>query len=93
MAIASFRSKALERLWWKGEAKRIDPAHVQKVTRQLGQLEAAVVPEDMDLPGYRFHALRGEARYSIRVDKNYRITFAWSEAGPDAVDVDYEDYH
>ena len=90
--IASFRSKALERFWWKGEAKHIDPAHVAKVRRRLGELEAATAPGDMDLPGYRFHTLSDD-RYSIRVDKNYRITFAWSDTGPYAVDVDYEDYH
>ena len=47
-------------------------------------------PEDVNLPGYGFHALRGELRWSIRVTGNWRITFGWDSA--DAVDVDLEDY-
>jgi proteic killer suppression protein len=47
----------------------------------------------MDLPGMRFHALKGrdKGRYAVNVSGNWRITFAWD--GNDAVDVDLEDYH
>jgi proteic killer suppression protein len=47
----------------------------------------------MDLPGLRFHSLKGKdkARYSIWVSENWRLTFGWD--GVDAVDVDLEDYH
>jgi proteic killer suppression protein len=54
-------------------------------------LDDAAKPEDANLPGYRFHALQGEPRWSIRVTGNWRITFGWD--GVDAVDVDLEDYH
>jgi len=93
--IRSFRNKALERYWWKGEIRRIDSKHVGKLEERLARLEAAVVPGDLNLPGYRFHSLTGEqaGRFSVRVDKNWRLTFGWAEAGPDAIDVDYEDYH
>ena len=33
------------------------------------------------------------SRCSIRVDRNFRVTFGWSDAGPHAIDVDDEDYH
>ena len=93
--IKSFRNKALERLWWRGETRRIDPRHVKKVCRRLGELEAATEPGDMNLPGYRLHSLTGDqaGRYAIRVDENWRLTFAWDDAGPHAIDVDYEDDH
>jgi plasmid maintenance system killer protein len=40
-----------------------------------------------------FHRVTGKGRYAVWVDKNWRLTFAWSDEGPDAVDVDYLDYH
>ena len=46
----------------------------------------------MNLPGWRFHSLR-QKRWSVWVDQNWRLTFAWSNDGPDAIEVDYEDYH
>jgi proteic killer suppression protein len=47
----------------------------------------------MNLPGYRFHGLKGtqRGRYAVDATGNYRVTFAWD--GNDAVDVDLEDYH
>jgi len=47
----------------------------------------------MDLPGLYLHQLRGKdkGRWSVRVTGNWRITFGFE--GPDATDVNYEDYH
>lgn len=47
----------------------------------------------MNLPGFKFHTLKGRdrGRFSVWVTGNYRITFAFD--GEDAVDVDLEDYH
>ena len=93
--IATVQSKALERFWWKGETKQVDQRHLEKLTTRLAALDRAVRPDDMNLPGFAFHALTGnqKGRYAVKVDKNWRITFGWSAEGPDAVDVDYEDYH
>lgn len=93
--IKSFRSKALERYWWKGETRRLNPRHVAKLRRQLGALDAAKSPDAMSVVGWHFHRLTGDqaGRYSVWVDQNWRLTFGWSQQGPDAVDVDYEDYH
>lgn len=49
------------------------------------------MPQDMNVPGFFFHGLKGVERYSVRVTGNWRITFSWR--GVDAVDVDLEDYH
>jgi proteic killer suppression protein len=54
-------------------------------------MDAATRPEQLNLPGYHFHALRGERRWSLRVTGNWRITFGWD--GADALGVDLEDYH
>ncbi len=93
--IVSFRSKALERFWWRGEARRVDQRHVAKLRLILDRLEYASVPEDMNLPTMAYHVLTGDqiGRYAVKVDKNWRVTFGWSGHGADAVDVDYEDYH
>jgi len=64
----------------------------ERVRRQLLRLDAATQPEDMNLPGYRFHRLEGKPkRYAVSVTGNYRLTWGWDDA--DAVDVDLEDYH
>jgi len=66
---------------------------VARVERIIARLDAAHSPEDMSLPGWRFHALKGQAkgRYAVDASGNWRITFAWD--GEDAIDVDLEDYH
>ena len=59
----------------------------------LDRLDAAIAPEDLNLPGLGFHRLAGGAkgRYAVSVSANWRITFGWQDQ--DAVDVDFEDYH
>ena len=47
----------------------------------------------MNLPGWGWHPLKGNSarRWSIAVNGNWRLTFAFE--GTDAVIVDYLDYH
>jgi proteic killer suppression protein len=47
----------------------------------------------MNLPGLYLHQLKGLGRgtWSVRVSGNWRITFKFD--GPDAIEVNYEDYH
>jgi proteic killer suppression protein len=92
--IRSFRSKPLQKFAATGNGSRLPvPAHNHgKVRRQLTALDAAAKPEDMNLPGWRFHGLEGDPkRYAVDVSGNYRLTWGWDD--PDAVDVDLEDYH
>lgn len=91
--IASFRSKALKRLWEKSDGSKLPARFVEKISLALDTLNAATAPEDLDLPGFGFHALTGnrKGQYSLVISKNWRITFRWDDG--DAVDVDYEDYH
>jgi proteic killer suppression protein len=91
--IGSFRSKALRRLWERNDPAAVSANSRARIGRILSILEIAEGLGDLDVPGYRFHALKGfdPRRYSMRVTGNWRITFAW-EAGV-ASAVDLEDYH
>jgi len=91
--IRSFRSKALRRFMEQRDASKLSVSNIIRVERLLSRLDAAQMPEDMNLPGVRFHGLRGrdKGRYAIDASSNWRITFGWD--GKDAIDVDLEDYH
>lgn len=91
--IKGFRHKGLERFFTKSERKGIDARQADRIRRILDRLDAAVRPEDMDLPGYRFHGLVGRLKgfYAVSVSGNWRITFRFSQS--DAIDVNLEDYH
>ena len=65
--------------------------NVARVGRVLRAMDAATRPEQLNLPGYHFHSLRGARRWLIRITGNWRVTFGWD--GTDAIDVDLEDYH
>jgi toxin HigB-1 len=61
--------------------------------RILAFLDRATRPQDMDLPGFRLHLLRGDLAgfWSGTVRANWRIVFRFEEG--DATDVDLMDYH
>lgn len=89
--IWSFRHKGLDRYFTKSERKGIDAKQEPRIRRILDRLDAATKPEDMSLPGLKFHALLGSPRrYSAWVSGNWRITFGFQ--GGDAVEVNLEDY-
>ncbi len=71
----------------------MSPAHVSKVERTLARLDHATGPENMDLPGFRLHALKGDLSgyRSVRVSGNWRIVFRFE--GVHATEVDLIDYH
>jgi proteic killer suppression protein len=91
--IRSFRHKGLERFFISGSNRGIQPEHAQKIARILDRLDASNTPNDMNLPGYRLHGLKGldAGRWSVTVNANWRITFEFR--GQDVFLVDYQDYH
>lgn len=93
--IRSFRSKRLARYWIKGDARGLPSDHITRLNLRLTALDEAVSPDEMNVPGWHYHALTGDmqGRYAVRVTGNWRLTFAWDEDGAEAIDVDYEEYH
>lgn len=91
--LKTFKSKGLAELWDNGTTARIDQKMHSRILRRLDALNSATRPEDMTVPGFDFHALRGfdPTRYTIHVNGPWCITFAFD--GPDAVAVDFEQYH
>jgi len=89
--IRTFRSKPLRAYFETRAASGLSVRNVERVGRMLRALDDATRPEQMNLPGFHFHALHGARRWSIRITGNWRITFGWD--GADAIDVDLEDYH
>ncbi len=77
------------------DSRGIRQDHVAKVSLILAALNRARSLADMDQSTFGFHALKGNmsGRYAVRVNRNWRVTFAWIDAGPYAIDIDYEDYH
>ncbi len=91
--ITSFKHKGLELFFTKGSYKGVPAQHGSRIERILDRLDAAIQAKDMDLPGYKFHELKGDRKgeFAVSVSGNWRITFAFK--GKDAVDVNLEDYH
>lgn len=91
--IKSFKHKGLRNFFEMGDLTNIQSKHMKKLRLQLAALDTALVIEDMDLPGYRLHKLKGDRKncWSITVNGNWRITFEFEDG--DAYIVNYEDYH
>jgi proteic killer suppression protein len=91
--IKSFRHKGLRTLFETGKATGIQPQHARRLQAQLTALNTATSVDDMNIPGYRLHPLRGQdkGRWSIWVNGNWRITFEFDDGN--AYVLDYEDYH
>jgi proteic killer suppression protein len=91
--IKSFRHKGLRLLFETGKASGVQPAHSRRLRIQLAALDSAKVIDDMELPGFRLHPLKGgmAGRWSITVNGNWRMTFEFRDGN--AYVLDYEDYH
>ncbi len=91
--IRSFRHKGLKLLFEDDDRRKVRADQADKISRILGFLSRAAEPDDMALPGFRLHPLKGElaAFWAVSVSGNWRIV--WRFEGPDAVDVDLIDYH
>lgn len=91
--ITSFRHKGLRKYFESGSLAGIQPAHANRLKMQLVALDTAQTIEDMDIPGFRLHPLKGgeHGRRSIWVNGNWRVTFEFENGN--AFVLDYEDYH
>ena len=60
----------------------------------LLSLDAATAPDDLRYPpGNRLEQLAGDrvGQYSIRINRQWRLCFVWTEDGPS--EVEFVDYH
>jgi proteic killer suppression protein len=91
--IKRFRSRALKRFYERGEDRRIRADHRATVRDVLARLDASSEPEDMNLPGFHLHPLKGDyaGYWAVTVRANWRVIFRFEKG--DATDVDYLDYH
>ena len=91
--IRSFRSKPLAELWSTGRSAKIDSKMHRRILVRLDRLDASDRPEEMNLPGFNFHALKGftPTRYTVHVNGPWCMTFEFEDG--DAWRVDLEQYH
>lgn len=91
--LQSFRSKALKAYVERGDRSKLSVPNLLRLDAILELLDEAVAVEEMAVPDWRFHALKGDrkGRFAVSVSGNWRITFGWD--GQNAVEVDLEDYH
>jgi proteic killer suppression protein len=91
--IVSFRHKGLERLYLNNSKKGVQATHVPKLMRILSALDVAQAPQDLAIPSFRTHQLKGDlaGHWSIWVNGNWRVTFRFIDN--DVELVDYQDYH
>ena len=91
--IQSFRHKGLRKYFESGSAAGIQPQHAKRLRMLLVALDTAQAIEDMNVPGFRLHPLKGSerGRWSVWVNGNWRITFEFRDGH--AYVLDYEDYH
>ena len=91
--IRYFAHRGLEAFFHTGTKRGIQAAHAPRLRLRLAALNRARKAHDMGLASWRLHPLKGElaGHWSIWVSGNWRLTFRFE--GPDAVGVDYQDYH
>jgi proteic killer suppression protein len=91
--VRSFKHRGLKRLFERDDRSGIRPDLVDTVQEILTVLDEAATPQELNLPGYRLHPLKGGLKgfWSVTVRANWRIIFRFQAA--DAVDVNLIDYH
>ncbi|MCK4587015.1 MAG: type II toxin-antitoxin system RelE/ParE family toxin [Gammaproteobacteria bacterium] len=91
--IKSFKHKGLQKFYDTGSSAGIQTRHKKRLRLQLTALGTAICINDMNIPGFVLHSLKGSKKHlwSIRVSGNWRITFKFEDGN--AFIVNYEDYH
>ena len=91
--IVTWRHKGLKKFYETGSRSGIQPPHANRLRMQLAAMETAHSVDDMDIPGFRLHPMKGSdrGRWSIWVNGNWRLTFEFRDGNLHV--LDYEDYH
>jgi proteic killer suppression protein len=89
--IRSFKHKGLKALFDTGESANVRPDLQARALRRLDALDRADALNDLNVPGFDFHHLRGRPRrYSLHVNGPWCITFEWIDG--EALRVNLEQY-
>jgi proteic killer suppression protein len=91
--IKSFKNKALADLFDTGRTGKINAKLHKRIVIRLDALNDATSIDELKMPGYNFHALKGfkPTRYTIHVNGPWCVTFEFDDG--DALHVDFEQYH
>ncbi|WP_027720330.1 type II toxin-antitoxin system RelE/ParE family toxin [Maridesulfovibrio zosterae] len=91
--IKTFKHKGLEKFYRSGSTAGIQAKHSKRLRIQLSVIDTAQEVEDVNLPGFRLHKLKGSRTdlWSITVNGNWRLTFKFRDGN--AYILNYEDYH
>ncbi|MEZ8887913.1 type II toxin-antitoxin system RelE/ParE family toxin [Vibrio sp. 10N.247.311.14] len=91
--IKTFKHKGLKKFFETGSKAGIQAKHERKLRMQLAAIDTATIIDDVDLPGFKLHPLKGDGDgiWSITVNGNWRITFEFIDGN--AYILNYEDYH
>jgi toxin HigB-1 len=92
--IVSYGDKATREFAGGKRVKAFD-GFARKAELKLDQLDAATSLRDLDLPGNRLEALKGDRKgqYSVRINDQWRICFRWPDGSPGPTDAQIVDYH
>jgi proteic killer suppression protein len=63
--IKTFRHKGLKQFYSTGSTAGVQPDHAKKLRMQLAALDTATSVEDMAIPGFRLHPLKGKGQRSV----------------------------
>ncbi|MDH5641842.1 MAG: type II toxin-antitoxin system RelE/ParE family toxin [Nitrospira sp.] len=79
--IRSFRHQELRKFFESGSTAGIQPHHAKRLRMLFTALDTALSIEDMDVPGFRLHPLKGSIRdrWSLWVNGNWRLTFTFKD--------------
>jgi len=91
--IRTFKHAGLKRYFETGKAKGIPADMAKRIQTRLNVLNRARELRDLNLPGFGFHALKGDRKgeYALTVTGNYPLTFRFDNS--DVLDLNLEDYH
>ena len=96
--IVSFKNHATQGIFngiSTKDARKACPQELWRIAaRKLDQLDSVVSLEELRIPpGNHLEALEGDRKgqMSVRINKQYRICFIWSDNGPS--DIEMTDYH
>lgn len=90
----SFRDKRTK-AFYLGERVAAFSGSERVAERELDQLDSATDMRDLARPGNRLKALHGDRKgqWSIRINDQWRLCFAWPKDSSGPTSVEIVDYH